>query len=231
MLEAISSSRLYEAFQVGRASQKIAAYHGTSLDILQEILRTGRQTGTDVEIIRPEVHLCVRTGDVFVFPINGRTDVKSFRDLYAEPEAFFAAEIYANILAGTHYLMKKLDLSKYSTHHSDISALSDLVISYNPRLSVKGQLFPMEITRAEGVVNKAGYTLGLIRKWVEQAKTKKGCIIGYSDEALKMGNPLPGNDGHDMRIQGVTIDSIIGLEPLDNEVFHFLERLMGHSRD
>jgi hypothetical protein len=226
------ASILYQAFQVGRASGKIVAYHGTSIDVLRTIYQTGKQVGSDNERKNQQIHLSIRKGDVFVFPINGRTDKTLVQTPFSEADAFMAAGCYAELITAAHFLARRLGINKYIEHYSDISALSDLVLEYNPNLPIEDQNNPGNIADAARVVEQAGFSLQQMRPLIKEAMDKRGVVIGYSEAALRNGDPLPGNDeGHDVRIQGANIDSIIGLEPLDDEVFNFLEGLMGHSRD
>src|SRR3989344_3251532 len=90
---------------------EIVAYHGTALQVLKDILRTGKQQGSNWEdLSNPEIELQIRKGDIFVFPIEGRTEIKGFKGSNNNEEALKNARIYANYSAFEFYVMELLGL-------------------------------------------------------------------------------------------------------------------------
>ena len=90
---------------------------------------------------------------------------------------------------------------------------------------VTNQLFVDSVEIMFNFLRNRGFSVKQIDDLVKEARSKKGIIIGYSEDLFRNGKPLQGNDGFDVRVQDVDISSIVGIEPLDRESYDFLNSL------
>jgi len=212
---------VHNAFENGLDSEAIIGYHGTSLDILKRILITSKQPGTQDESEGSAIHKCTRKGDIFLFPIKDRSYVSGFRGIYDDKQAFDEAKSYARDIATEHNFASQLDLELYSR---------DLGLRYNGEpldvlFFIQGHIFDEDQERMLDFLHSKGLTDEKITKLIAECKERKGVVLGYSKKVLDNGSPLPGNDGFDIRVQNVGIESIVGIEPIDQESYDFLDSL------
>lgn len=213
-----------DAFQRGLDSQEIAALHGTSLFVLKEILRTGFQPGANYPRGLLLKGVKVREGDVFVYPINGRIPER-YENAYDFDYALKSAKVYAEISAEVHDLSERLGLD-ISSAENETTKILTRIFTYNPEKSLPGKDPDREpAMRALEILVKRGINKDILEKAVVESRKKKGLVIGYSRGIFDEGEPLPGDDDKDVRVRNVRIGDIIGIEPLDQETYDFLEGL------
>lgn len=213
--------RMRAAFQQGLDSSETVAVHGTSLYVVQKILRRGYQPGSDFNFHAEQKHLRIREGDVFVYPVKFKTGVRGYKDALCWEEAMRRAAASAKINAEVSYLCEQFKL-KFTT--------APVSLEGKNRMNQLAQLTQPDYggVHTEDIfdfLRKKRYPTEHIDKIVRKAEEKKGVLILYSEKVFERGNPAPGEEGVDVRVQGVSIDSIVGIEPLDQEVYDFLDSL------
>lgn len=214
-----------DAFQRGLDSQEIVALHGTSLFVLKEILRTGFQPGASYPNGLPIKWRRFREGDVFVYPIKGRIGAEKYGEAYGFDYALKSAKVYAEISAEVHDLSERLGLD-ISSAENETTKILTRIFTYNPEKSLPGKDPDREpAMRALEILVKRGINKDILEKAVVESRKKKGLVIGYSRGIFDEGEPLPGDDDKDVRVRNVRIGDIIGIEPLDQETYDFLEGL------
>jgi len=219
-----------QAFAVGRNPHEIVAYHGTSIHILYALLTTGTQSGSSHQIDHPEIHRCVRKGDIYVFPIGSRIHQKGFDGAYnSEDETFEEAKGYAHDISERHHLLRGLGVREIPSSSVDTVIdgiklrIEEFMLLYTPRGRRSSQderllpVYDFMISRGMSPVE--------IDQLARESKAQKGIVLGYSKRAFDKGNPLPGDEGRDVRLQNLALDDILGIEPLDDFSFDFLDRL------
>lgn len=222
-------SMLHTAFERGLDSEEIVAYHGTSLQVLEIIMKTGIQPGTTYHHEAEQIHLSVRESDVFVYPIEGRTRLQAHLGNHIEKTALWHVKSSAEDVASAHYFFTRVSMGILSLDdlcHRDPAISSYLELH---SLYTVGKGWKQQDERVQPMLqflSKKGYTQEGVDQIVTEARKRKGIIIGYGSSLFEKGNPLQGNDGNDIRVQGVTISDIHGIEPLDQEAYDFLNTLL-----
>ena len=218
-----------QAFESGLDAEDIVALHGTSIQVLKILLRKGVQPGTTyAKDNASEECNNVRRGDIFVYPILGKTDVIAHKGNLTERAAYHSLRGHNGILAVYHHFCEAVGW--------DLESLDDVADTEQRRLEVHeflseyvtGQPFQEqdEVTRdMMAYLQGIDYDQSRIDDLVIEARKREGIILGYGSRVFREGKPLPGNMDHDIRIQGVTIHDIIGIDPLDQEAYDFLEKL------
>ena len=220
-----------KAFESGFDSQEIAAIHGTDLYTLKQIIKTGIQPGTNYTQENPKVHLNVRKGDIFVYPIKDRASVKGEYGIYDLKEAIEEASSYAELIAHEQEFAINVGLTfkkgeSYFGYDGGILELRSFFNDYDIGHKPEDHYIPGNIEKVFNYLVQRGYSHKEIDDIVEHCREKKGLILSYSNSIFdKKHKPLPGNEGFDVRVQDITIDSIIGVEPLNDECAEFLESL------
>jgi hypothetical protein len=130
---------IYNAFCCGRDSPLIAAYHGTSIQVLKEIIKLGYRPGSFKNArIRKKVY--IRVGDVFVYPIRKRAIFNGRSGSYDENKAFLEASESAEDSSQLHFLSDNLGLRILSSDVDDTDYIEKLI-----RYSKSGRdIFPIE---------------------------------------------------------------------------------------
>ncbi|MBT3985001.1 hypothetical protein HOD38_03680 [archaeon] len=214
-------ARLYNSFMQGVGEDSIVAYHGTSLQVLRRIIETGEQPGA-VEVPHQNVQAMVREGDIFMFPIKDRTDIVD--DPLVQMEALEEAMDYAGINAFCHRVCERLGWSVFSDGHEPSPLGHELSLKYFAMDFLEGYNF-RRIPKFIKFLLQRGYDFDQAARFVNRvADENQGVVLGYSKEVLN-GTELIGHTSVDIRVQGVTIDHIVGVQALDKKSSLFLEGL------
>ena len=195
--------RMYNAFSQGLDSFEIVAYHGTSLQALKRVIKTGRQVNDNCTY---------RQGDIFVYPISARAKLPFEREICDEAEVLEGAKSYAENTARDHYLAEVLGI--------------DLSVPTQVRGIFEGNIEDLR-TSLHKITGKS-YGWNEAVRLYEKIKQKRGIVLGYSQRIFERGEPMPDpEEGMEMsvRVLHVDIESIIGIEPLDQESYDFLTSL------
>ena len=216
-------NHIKKAFEVGRDSEEIVAYHGTSLEVLREIINAGIQIGS---IFESNNSLKIRKGDVFFYPIKEKSKIEGELGAYDEKMAFYHASIAASRISEHSYILTRLGLP-FDTHLSwmpnemqgDSYWWGDFASN---TYFTEGEDYK-EIMKYLSKVK--GFSNEYIDNIVREARKEKGVVIGYKKSIFDRGEPLQGDDDYDIRVLGVKIEDIIGIEPLDQESWDFLSSL------
>ena len=220
---------VHNAFQVGRDPESIVAYHGTSLYVLNNLIETGRINGSGYSKKTKKVHLSIREGDVFILPIKNRSEYNGHDGTYDEKESFENALGYASSISSDHHLRTLLGLTINSRDINihDKGEEFDFIeffMDFNPNLREISHQYESLLPLLRYLL-KRGFDNQAIKRMYSDAKKKKGVVLGFSNQIYKKGFPLQGNDGYDIRVQNVSIESLIGIEPLDQGSYDFLDTL------
>ena len=219
---------IYNAFSQGLDSEQIVAYHGTSLQTLKTIIETGKQSSDNlVELSQIPQHY--RLGDVCMYPINGKATLPFVINLLEEEQALEGAGIYAEVAAREHTLAEKLGLdpfkARYELFGNYIEEAGDDYIDCSISTVNNVAFFSYLAYKATGRKYERTEILQLMKE-LEQVQ---GVVLGYSQQALDRGDPLPITEGGDedsgVRLVNVSIDSIMGIEVLDQVSWDFLNSL------
>ncbi len=214
---------LLNAFENGRDAPSIG-YHGTSIETIAEIIATGKQPGSTETNRSKQIDLCVRKGDIFFYPIKERCPVFGKDGAHDEKTAFERARIYAETTSRYTAFKNTLKLPPSLLENSqfsyeleqmccDFAGNEDSLIEPEEDLS-----YALRILRFKGHTNKS------LTKKLVNAHTRNGIVLGYSASVLDK-NPLPGNDGHDLRVKPIYASDIVGVIPLDSESENYFKRL------
>jgi len=218
--------RVYEAFQKGRDPEQIVAYHGTSLSTLKLIVEGDSHPGHSCNRQIEQFSKWIRSGDVWVVPIRGRTEITAAKDSLSEDEAFNEVAIgYAPQIACEHYYLQRLGLPLDRMLLADLEQEFKETFGDNPSFAIGESL---NLCRwAFEKVTKRSYSIQEILAIMNEACRKKGVVIGYGSTIFTKGSPLIGDAGNDVRVRDVTVEDIVGVEPLDQETYDYLEKLAG----
>ncbi len=219
------------AFADGWEADTGVAYHGTSLAVLEEVIKTGRINGSTYIQVEKSIDLCVRAGDIFVVPILNRVQPGLTRSPYlSEKEAFEKAAGYASDISYHHYFMKLCgyplmtvdSLIKGEWINLNFVDFSDSFIPSLPRSEQDDEL----VIPFYDFLACKGYDPAGIARLHQEAISKKGVVFSF-DAAIfsDVHQPLPGNSGYDTRVLDVNIEHLAGIQPLDQESYDFLEGL------
>lgn len=217
-----------QAFEQGRDASGIAAYHGTTLQVLKNVIETGVRTSNDHKLLQrlPQHY---RKGDIFVYPIKDKAVLPFQIDLFDEERAFEEAKGYAKDSAKEHGLAELLGIDFQSSYNrfeamaaqngkvdaGDISLVSDIHL-YR--------------CLAEGAT-KQKWTRTKVLRLMDKVECMKGVILGYSQDIFDLCTPLPvdesGSEREAVRVINPPISSIVCVESLDQESYDYLSSLEG----
>jgi len=231
-----NKKKVYEAFSNSLNSGNIVMYHGTSLVVLENIIQTGRQKGTNYTREDKEMHLCIREGDIFAFPIRGKTHDITNQGAPSKEEALKWTCSYANSISLIHYFWTTLNMRSIPSQDEDIIISGSKTTNpihwffdkYQPNIKIDRQPEIEIVYPIYSLLIKNGFNQTEIDELVEKSKKKKGIVIGLSNSVIENNTVLPGNDGRDIRFLNCSIDDILGIKPLDQESYDFLNNLGSH---
>lgn len=222
-----NKSIVYKAFKSGLDRDGIVAYHGTSQEVLEEILKNGFFPGSKFARKNGQVYTH-RKGDVFVFPIKGRTNIKGSLSLYDNLTALKEARAYAKLNARTHYLLSKLGSIDDFSGETDLSEkFCQISARYENEISFYRGKIPEERKRLfiEKYFSKLELSKEELINIIESAILRRGVVIGFSSNIFSCGKPLNGDCNFDVRIIRPKIKDIIGVESYCDYSYNFLESL------
>ncbi len=213
-------NHIKKAFEVGRDSEEIVAYHGTSLEVLEDIIQKGYQGGSVKRYNRGnEIR---RKGDIFTLPIYGKSPIKLREKLVDEAGTFDNAVTFAKGISGDTYILKKLNLPIGNN-------ISGKIIGIRGALDWQGFIadypFYEDYPKIIKFLNDKGYTMKMIDVLIKESSKKEGIVIGYKSTIYERNKPFPGGDGNDVRVQQILINDIVCIEPLDQESWDYLSSL------
>jgi hypothetical protein len=220
-----NTQKIYQAFQAGLESEEIIGYHGTSLETVKHILRTGKQLGSDFSYISEEIDKCVRLGDIFFFPIENTGIPSNLEECCSpEPEALKGAERYARAVSFFHKAYELLDQSRISRDSSmdgdSENTLMEGLYQFKDYYSIgmKERNMMDEMKNFIGHIKNKGLCPD---KFYDECSSAPSVVLGYKESVLI--EPLPGNGGNDIRVLDVSIDDIIGIEAQDEVAKEFFD--------
>ncbi len=220
--------RLMELFELGLGNtRRTIGYHGTSIESMQYLIRTGHLPGAVGENIAasPENSWLPQKGDLYFYPLKSKfpgydPDIsKYFPD---ETHVIDSVVGYASDIAESHCFLMKLGLG-----------LDNLEYNIGARNLMCG-MFRNEIREFKEKLISIGINNADIDQAVKEAKKRKGIILGLSTTLLRQYQPKDG-DKHegDLRFtfpKGLDYKYISGLEPLGEEEFNFFKNLWSKKR-
>lgn len=209
----------------GLNSEHIVGYHGTSLEALQEALKSGSLRGAmryDVKIDGPKDP----EHSLFFFPIKekfeGHPLIHKFHDDSASSEG---AEMYAHLLASAHFILTELKLGisdKLAVEHAkNIRLWEDSGFHFEDKEAI-------EFFLSKGIDRKS------LMQLAERAAKRKGVVLGIKDtvrDLYELTDPQQ-NEG-DLSIQipeGLPLTNLAGIEPLSQDEWDFFLKMQGELR-
>ncbi len=209
----------------GLNSENIIGYHGTSLEALQEGLRTGLFRGA----MKSEGELGSVVDDehsFFFFPIKEKfeshPDVDKF---HTDSESSEGAEMYAHLLAGAHFLLSDLNLG-----------INDKVAVEHAKSIILWQdsLFNIDAPEAIKYFTDKGIEKKDLMKRAERAAKRKGVVLGINalvKDAYELTDPLQGEGDLSVQIpEGLSLENLAGVEPLSQDEWDFFMHLQGELK-
>jgi hypothetical protein len=211
----------------GLNSERIIGYHGTSLEALQEALKTGSVRGAMKgesqvgEMVDPE-------HSFFFFPIKekfeGHPDVEKFR---SDRESSEGAEMYAQLLAGAHFLLK--DIGMGITDKAAVEYAKSIILWEGFAFN-----FSANATDAIEYFKGKGIEKRDLMKRAERAAKRKGVVLGINDTVKETYQLVdPQQDEGDLSLQipeGLPLNALAGVEPLSQEEWDFFMELQGELK-
>lgn len=205
-------------------TQDCVAYHETSLEAIEILITTGRLPGhTGPTQENPNLP---QLGDVYftprknVFPFEKLPDIWLLdpRDKWLHPENFQDLSYSDDSLPIAHRFCSLLGI--------DISEFGMQAINYIHDLN--GIKF-LDFFEAEIELKKLGLTDEQMTEAYEQAKLRRGLVLGLNREALDQYQLTVGDGGYDFRLngglKGLPITAFSGIETLGPEETSFFQGL------
>jgi len=195
------------AFRKGidRGDASVLGYHGTSVQALEEAMRTGGLPVTRGAggVFGGPAYKGVIYG-IHIVPNHLNTVVKEMefrRKPFDDP--FNDALGWARFVAERHHLMKSrgLDLSRIAHHR----AADDIMNLVEPE--------------------KATRRIKLLQ--AEPGSIRAGVVLAISEEASRRFKIIQGGDGNDINVmtKSLPLGLVTGIEPADDAAFHWLDAL------
>lgn len=190
---------------INRGDASVLGYHGTSVQALEEAMRTGGLPVTRGAggVFGGPAYKGVIYG-IHLVPNHLNPVVKEmeFRNQPFD-DPFDDALRWARFVAERHHIMKSrgLDLGRI-THHR---AADDIMNLVEPERATRG----MKLLQSEP---------GSIRA---------GVVLAISEEAAKRFRIMQGGDGNDINVmtKSLPLGLVTGIEPADDAAFHWLDTL------
>lgn len=222
--EMIRIKRLKELFERGLKDRgRTIGYHGTSIESMQYLIRTGHLPGAVGENITasPEDSWRLQKGDLYFYPLKSKfpdynPDVsKHFPD---EAHVIDRVARYASDVARAHYFLTKLGLG-FDNPEYNLGARNVMATG----------MLHTEIREFKEELISIGISSTDIDQAVQEAKQRKGVVIALSATLLKKYQPRDGDrDEGDLRFtfpNGLDYKYLSGLKPLGEEESRFFQNL------
>lgn len=207
-LEPPGAAHVRDAFKRGIDAKdpSVLGYHGTSVQALEEAMRTGTLPVTKgaAGVFGDDRSYKGTTYGIHLVPnpLNEFVKNMSFRNPPFDDPMKDALE-WARFIAERHHIMKTkgLDLSKIRHHR----AADDIMNLIDPLKATKG----MKLLRQELDAPRAGV------------------VLAISEEVARKFKIGVGGDGNDINImsRGLPVSFVKGIEPADDEAFRWLDDL------
>lgn len=207
-LEPPGAAHVRDAFKRGinPGDSSVLGYHGTSVQALEEAIRTGTLPVTKgaAGVFGDDRSYKGATYGIHLVPnpLNEFVKDMSFRNPPFDDPMKDALD-WARFIAERHHIMKTkgLDLSKIRHHR----AADDIMNLIDPLKATKG----MKLLRPEPGAPRAGV------------------VLAISEEAARKFRIGVGGDGNDINImsRGLPVSFVKGIEPADDEAFRWLDAL------
>jgi len=219
-MEVNNTKKIWNAYDTTLVADDVVAYHGTSLSCLRKIVEKGFMTGSTLQ------------GEVFLFPIQGRTlvrgnDTKPTCGGYEGME-LDAAKGYANRTEWREFLAERLQLNLEIESEKDIyDQLGYFVEEYKIGSPHTNKSLHRICPEVEGIYDfllEKGYDDKKMDALINEARQRQGVVLGFSEHVFARGFS-PGHLGNDVRVLTPSIDTIVGIEPLDVRVKSYLDSL------
>ncbi len=212
--ELVRIQKIVELFEIGLDNDEGSiGYHGTSLEALEFLIKEGYLpggTGTNLK------ETDVQHGDLHFFPLKSKfashAQVGTFPD---ESEILDDVAIYAEGIAGEHYLLRKLNFD-----------LSDQKHGYMARILAR-RSYDLDYQEAYTQMLLEGVDKKVLDAAIEGASKRKGVVIALSMQLLETYTPVDGDPG-DLKIhfpKGLDLNGISGIEPMSTDEYDYLDRL------
>ncbi|OGK26130.1 hypothetical protein A3D80_01510 [Candidatus Roizmanbacteria bacterium RIFCSPHIGHO2_02_FULL_40_13b] len=197
-----------------RPDVRTIGYHGTSLETVKTLLRTGNLPGSFLEY--PDPHL-PKKGDIYFAPLAGKIPPGvTPRHVFQTPqESFDEAEVYANLNSRDVRVLRQLGLDPY-----------------DPRYAIWGEEI---LSPSKGLRNLKTAPPPINELTEEQVEAVyvadeqyKGFVLGLDESIVKDRTVSVGESGDDLRIStmgGLPLDAITEIYPLGAEEENFIESL------
>ncbi len=218
---------IHSAFSTGRDASGLVAYHGTSLQVLKEIVRTGVQASSSTD--PTYTSQMYRLGDVFIYPIKDLAVVPFEMEMFDEDKAFEEASGYAEQIARYHGLAERLELD-FGKARDEI--FDSLLNQSNGRFDSDEIMYANTASLFQYLAERVTQKECSRRESIKLMNTVaglQGVVLGYSQRVLDLGSPLPtnenGSEKEAVRVLNVDIGSIVCVEPLDQETYNYLASL------
>ncbi len=204
--------------------REIAVLHGTSLETVLEALRTGLFVGST----QGETARTVVTKGVPVFSAYSLRSPQARQEAHASDEDFEAhladgAKGYAQTIGEEHFFLRTLQI-RISKRFAFAHGFGDLFLR-----TTNGPLFDEEACRKFS--QETGKAVQEIKAAVRAALTRKGVVIGLSEDLLKRFSTrdvsrASGDEDHEVIIEcpnGIPVEYLRGVEPLTKAEWRELE--------
>lgn len=221
----------------GISSPEVIAIHGTGEETIRQLITSGRLPGRSIPYETDRTPY--RKGDFFLYPkvfsLDENHPLRQAFDLsfrYEEEwnqDILQRATVHAAENAGEYFIMNKLHLDPTdhrnhelaeSLHYQDkeieiqTSNIFDVLARRDRRLAFAYKYTPMRF---------------FINRIINDAKTKRGFLIGLNPYIFERYNVARGYEGHDLVAytgeDGVTADMVSALMPLGSSEYNFLRTI------
>jgi hypothetical protein len=200
-------------------SRSIVGYHGTSAFALEKALDAGFFIGAREPMFGALIECCRRVGDTYFFPVAQRSDLVGAHQKESLVGAYQGAKGYARTVARRHFFTHALFGNFDDTLETvDGFSISDLFSDFEPRISFSDQ--PESVRKVVSIIPEKP---ARILRLIQESKLQKGVVIGFTDRVVSC-DPLPGDDGADIRAQKIPIQAIAYVSPQDSFSQNYLAR-------
>ena len=173
-------NKVRELLKSNLEGPKIVDYHGTSIEAIEQLAKTGKLLGTDViHQVKDKSIPHIPTGYIYITPIKEKfKGNKIYNTLVedAQGRIFSDAECYAETKGFVHYLVKRLGFLPKEADIVFLSAYKDRNSSFNR----KGLSDLIKESHEHGVKDST------LKNIVEKAWKRKGVNIGLSNKIFEI---------------------------------------------